>query len=191
MRIRKTVRVRVLTAKQKHYASKIESGSSSSKQLFKVTNELLGKQSSKPVPTNVPNSELPQRFSDFFNQKIRILRDELDSCTSEPPLYSDYSGPILNEFVPATQQEIRDLIAKSPAKSCILDPFPTDILKQYHSDHVPLNTNIVNLSITSGVVPKECKRAIVTPLLKKPGFDINNLKNYRPVIQPRLHFELT
>ena len=42
-------------------------------------------------------------------------------------------------------------------------------------------SHIINSSLVSGVVPPEFKTAIVKPLLKKPSFDHNNLKNYRPV----------
>ena len=41
--------------------------------------------------------------------------------------------------------------------------------------------NSKQLSVCSGVVPPQFKQAIVTPLLKKPGLDPNDLKNFRPV----------
>ena len=40
---------------------------------------------------------------------------------------------------------------------------------------------IVNASLSTGIVPPQFKQAIVTPLLKKPGLDTNNMKNFRPV----------
>ena len=42
-------------------------------------------------------------------------------------------------------------------------------------------TSIINDSLRSGVFPSIYKSAIVTPLLKKPSLDPNDLKNYRPV----------
>ena len=42
-------------------------------------------------------------------------------------------------------------------------------------------TKIVNHSLLSGSVPQCFKQALVTPLLKKPSFDQNMLKNYRHV----------
>ena len=64
-----------------------------------------------------------------------------------------------------------------PNKSCILDPLPTDLVKQCAESLVPLITRIINESLLSGVV----KEAVVVPLLKKHGLDCNNLKNFRPV----------
>ncbi|KAK3727445.1 hypothetical protein RRG08_058862 [Elysia crispata] len=46
---------------------------------------------------------------------------------------------------------------------------------------VPYITKIINESLATGVVPDIFKRAIATPLLKKPGLDDTDLKNFRPV----------
>jgi hypothetical protein len=40
---------------------------------------------------------------------------------------------------------------------------------------------MVNTSLTSSTVPPQVKTATVTPLLKKPSLDQENLKNYRPI----------
>ena len=40
---------------------------------------------------------------------------------------------------------------------------------------------IINTSLTTGIVPRDLKSAIIKPLLKKPSLDKNLLKNYRPV----------
>ena len=42
-------------------------------------------------------------------------------------------------------------------------------------------TFIVNASISTGIVSPQFKQAIVTPLLKKPGLDTNDMKNFRPM----------
>jgi hypothetical protein len=46
---------------------------------------------------------------------------------------------------------------------------------------LPIITTIVNKSITESYVPATFRKAVVRPLLKKPGLDQNVLKNYRPV----------
>ena len=178
---RNSVRSCVTASKKHYYDGKINSAASSSKQLFQVTNELLGKPKSKPLPCDIPRTELAERFSDFFVEKIRLLRSELDSRSCSPAQFHAYNGPMFSDFVPVTEKEISDLITQSPSKSCMLDPIPTDMLKQYTSDLAPLITDIVNRSLSSGVVPKLFKQAVVAPLLKKSGLDVNILKHYRPV----------
>ena len=50
------------------------------------------------------------------------------------------------------------------------------------SSILPLITEIVNDSLSSGHVPEEFKVAHVTPLLKNTSLEENVLKNYRPVL---------
>ena len=64
---------------------------------------------------------------------------------------------------------------------CSLDPIPTTLTKQCLSDLVPMVTRIVNASLSTGVVPKQFKQAIVIPLLKKHNLDCHVFGNYRPV----------
>ena len=63
----------------------------------------------------------------------------------------------------------------------MLDPIPTSLTKQSLKDLVSLITVIVNASLSAGIVPQQLKQALVTPLLKKPGLDSNDMKNFRPV----------
>ena len=67
------------------------------------------------------------------------------------------------------------------SKSCDLDPLPTHMLKQSIDEFVPIVTAMVNKSLSEAIVPGSFKQATVRPLLKKPGLDKENLKNYRPV----------
>ena len=66
----------------------------------------------------------------------------------------------------------------SSTKACALDPMPTWLLKELLLSIGPLMTDFMNSSLQSGIVPDSMKSAAVTPLLKKPSFDINILKNY-------------
>ena len=93
----------------------------------------------------------------------------------------DYKPAQLCEFTPATTAYIRRIILQSSAKSCTLDPMPTSLHKENIDILVPVYTVIVNSSLESGIVPAAMKQAIVTPILKKRGLDVNCLTNYRPI----------
>ena len=69
----------------------------------------------------------------------------------------------------------------APTKSCLLDPIPTYLLKECIDLLLISITKITNLSLVSGVVPCSLKSAIITPRIKKPGLNRDDLKNYRPV----------
>jgi len=88
---------------------------------------------------------------------------------------------VLSLFQPATMVEITKIITRLPNKQCDLDPLPTSLLKKCLSVLAPTITNIVNLSLSTGEFPSNFKQSIVTPLIKKPSLDKENLSNYRPI----------
>ena len=75
----------------------------------------------------------------------------------EPLTFAIFDGPQLSQFEPVTDELIRELIIKSPTKSCMLDPIPTSITKQCLDDLVSLITFIVNASLSTGIVPPQFK----------------------------------
>ena len=177
---RGVVKTLVRAARKLHFSARIDN-CSNTKQLFSVSSGLLGKSKTTPLPSDIPRSALPGIFCMFFSRKIHNIRQDLDSQPSEPAAFSAYIGPKLCLFQPVTEEEIRKLIVESPTKTCMLDPIPTSLTKECLSDLLPLITRIVNSSLGSGVVPPQFKQAVVTPMLKKPGLDPNDLKNFRPV----------
>lgn len=89
--------------------------------------------------------------------------------------------PTLVKFESLSDSGMRKLIASAPTKSCSLDPIPTWLLKECLDGILPTLKLIVNKSLTEGYFPKQCKTAIVCPLIKKPKLDADTLKNYRPI----------
>ena len=73
------------------------------------------------------------------------------------------------------------MIMSTKTKSCSQDPIPTSLLKECTSSLLPVITKIVNLSLAEGVMPDQLKKALILPLLKKDGLDIEILKHFRPV----------
>ena len=55
------------------------------------------------------------------------------------------------------------------------------MLKAHLDCILPSITNIVNESMSTGIVPTKMKAALVTLLLKKPSLDKNVMENFRPV----------
>ena len=65
-------------------------------------------------------------------------------------------------------------------KTCDLDLLPTAIFKQIFPSVSPFLLQLINSSLTSGVVPSIFKKAVVTPLLKKNS-DQSSFSSYRPI----------
>ena len=128
-------------------------------------------------PSDIPESELPDHFSSFFDQKIASICTELDSQpVVDTNISHSFVGSELCSFEPVWQEFACKLICDSAPSICVLDPFPTTLLKKNLDDLVPLICRIVNDSLLSGSVPRQFKEAVVIPLLKKTGLDASSLK---------------
>ena len=130
-------------------------------------------------------STLLNNLVSFFTYKIETIRNELNINVNSQTITVDDMDTILEKsltnMLPASREEVRSILKSAPNKSCELDPIPTWLLKSSIDELLPIITDIMNASITSGYVPKSFKSALVRHLLKKPGLDPNVLKNYRPV----------
>ena len=172
----------VLKAKKLYYNSKISSANCS-KELYKITNNILARTKQVHLPTMYPLSSLPEMFSNYFSDKIMIIRNELDSQTiSALPAQTDsFSGITLSTFEPVTEVMVKHVIMKSAPKTCSLDPIPTPLLLEILDCLLPSLTALINSSLSSGLFPQVFKSAVIFPLLKKPSLDPNELKNFRPI----------
>ena len=67
------------------------------------------------------------------------------------------------------------------SKSCELDPLPAVVLKDCFIVLLPTITRIINLSLSTGVMPDALKVAILSPMLKKSDADFEQFHNFRPI----------
>jgi len=88
---------------------------------------------------------------------------------------------MLEMFRPTTDVEVKEIIIKSPNKSCDLDPMPTWLLKKCIDQLLSLITAIVNRSMDESVMPLCLKWATISPLLNISCLDKGDMKNYRPI----------
>jgi hypothetical protein len=171
----------IAEAKQEHFRSAVAESKGDTKKLFTVVNRLLGKDSVTPLPAGKSISDISEMFSEYFVQKIAKIRNSITCDSSMPVIQPPFVSSSLTTFEPVTSDEVTKLITSSPNKSCDLDPIPTSLVKQEVSSLTSTITTIINESLGSGSFPQCFKSALVTPLLKKPTLDPDELKNYRPV----------
>ena len=158
------------------------------KVLLSAIDRMLNLTPEKCYPSCESAKELCNNFADCFSSKIATIRSNLDSLALPdiPFRFSRFDNPSIqcefNQFKPTTAVELSKLITNKMArKSCSLDPIPSNLLKLCFSDLVPIITKIVNCSLESGEVPLPMKRAILSPLLKKPSLDTELYPSFRPV----------
>ena len=172
----------LLQAKKDYYNNLIAESSTDSKNLSNIVKDILHQRSEMKLPEHASTEELANRFAVFFTDKVCKIRDELpDLSRHQLNLPTPELTCSLNVFSAVTESEVRKIIAKSPTKSCSLDPAPTWMVKDSVDELIPMVTILVNLSLQSANVPDSMKQALVTPLLKKDDLDPEVLKNYRPV----------
>ncbi len=69
----------------------------------------------------------------------------------------------------------------SAPKSCPLDPIPTTILKDCLDVILHVITKIVNLALSTSVMPGKLKEALLAPSINKAILDAEIQKNFRPI----------
>ena len=92
----------------------------------------------------------------------------------------------LTHFRPAIRDEVRVAITKSPAKSCELDPLPTNLSKSVLECLLPLISTIIKKSLVKFDFPSYFTKAQVLSLIKKRNLDKDVLDNFRSCL--RCHF---
>ena len=156
-------------AKQSYYSATMQS-STICKQLFQNFKSILDKNSSSPLPSTFDSDDLPI----FFFFLITSPKKSAPSKTAfllETQLHAladtSFAGNPLLTFEPVTDEFVLKIINSAPAKSCELDPIPTALLYENRDILLSTITNIINTSLTAGIVPCDLKTVIVKPLLKK------------------------
>ncbi len=87
----------------------------------------------------------------------------------------------LSQFTPLSSKEVLDLIEKYPIRSCFRDPIPAELLESSKTVLLPVLTNIINLSLETGVFPGQLKEAQLSPIIKKSTLDPEVLNNFHPI----------
>jgi hypothetical protein len=93
--------------------------------------------------------------------------------------YSDFLPPSpeaadFSEFIPVSETDVENYIKSLASNKAIYDQIPLKIFKAISAAILKPITHIVNLSLSTGVVPSCCKVAKVTPILKSGDIDDPN-----------------
>ena len=184
-----------------HTRQMIENCKGNQKELFKTIPKLLDKQKISVLPDHKNNpTQLAEDFNNFYINKVIHTRETIISTPnrSEKQLLASIASPVntpentseLHEFRPATETEIRDIVKNMTIKTSPADPIPAILLKEIIDDLIPHLLMIVNASLKAGSL-EGLKESIITPILKKPNLEINELNNYRPIANIEFLSKLT
>ena len=170
--------------KSTYYTDVINEHSSDQRILFKTVGKLLQKSTKKRYPPSSDDTALANSFADFFTSKIdKIHHGPVERklrVRSSPPEVKVCGAEFCN-FAQVILEEIKKFSRKPLSKSCELDPLPALVLKGCLTVLLPTITRIINLSLSTGVVPDALKVAILSPTLKKSDADFEQFQNFRPI----------
>jgi hypothetical protein len=169
--------------KSQYWTERIMAESSSPRKLWRSMAGILQREGR--IADNITlTSNDADAFLSFFEEKVKAVHDGAEG--QPPPVSASTVHTSLSLLLPCTVEEIRRFIMLSPTKSCALDPIPKFLLKEMVDVLLPYVTAMVNASLHEGRLPSLQKHAVILPLLKKPGLNADDPKNYR---QPHLHIE--
>ena len=180
------VKTMIRQAKFKYYNQQIQDCDGDQRALFRVIGALMSKKTTPVLPTHVSASDLALSFSEFFIGKITSIRETLEAqqqpVPDAPPTSSREPCSVhMSTFTPASIEEVTKIVKRSASTTCSLDPIPTPLLKDCLDELAPSIAQIVNTSLATGHFPAKFKKALVTPIIKKPTLDPDERNNYRPV----------
>ena len=114
--------------------------------------------------------EAAKSYSRFFQGKIETIRQEFSDDpldTTENVASSVHSSDMLSSFHAHSEDQILKLIRESKSTTATVDTVPTKLVLEFTDVLLPVFQKIVNLSLTSGIVPTAFKKAVVKLLIKK------------------------
>ena len=150
-----------------YYSGIIQESSNNPQTLFNTVNKLLHKGVLAEYPSGcASDGDLANKFLDFFDEKITVLRNSLDS-TSDIVVESDaiVHQCALSCFKSVSLSDVSELLSRIAIKSCSLDSVPASVLQQCTSVLLPVMTQIVNQSLNLAAFPDCFKLALLNPLL--------------------------
>lgn len=176
-------------AKTNYYKNRINSAAKDIKQTWSILREIINnKTSRKKLPEifktdngTIQNpEEIAESFNNYFVEIGQSINDNIEQVQNEP---LDYIQVNMNKSLflkPVDELELTTLCGKLKSKmSHGHDNISTKIMKYVIMEIVQPLTYIFNLSLSTGVVPKEMKIAKIVPIHKSGDRDCFN--NYRPI----------
>ena len=141
---------------------------------------------STPWYKDLDSGVLASEFSKFFIDKVQYVKETIDTvlCTvtgSPRPIPLNPQVGTLTILSPVLPSEVEMLIKFAPVRMLTLDVIPMSVLKLFSTDMAVLIAYVTNRSLNSYWFPAVMKKGLVKPLIKKPGLDTADMKNFHPI----------
>ena len=149
------------TAERSYYIDSLAQAKGDQKIIYKICNDILGRDKNLPLPPCVSSEVLANRLNTYFSDKISKICKDLENTL-------DIS--ICDSFI--YDADYTTLLREISIKSCGSDPITTTLLKEILLSVIDFITSIVNQSLQEGDMPDNTKESLIEPLLKKANLDL-------------------
>ena len=163
--------LKLKTAKCRYFNMVVEETQGNRKKLFGLFDSLTKEPKGNLMPLG-SEALLAKGFAGFFQEKNETICKSFNLTDGlKVPFTHPNHLPRMSSFKEVSLGEKTQLLSKAKPTTYLLDTIPTKLLKAYPEVFLTLITRLLNLTLTSGIFPCICKRAIVKPLLKKTGLE--------------------
>ena len=135
-------------SKKIHILSKLNDNVNKVGNLYKILRSLTKPENANPMPPIEPSSNLPDKFADFFLNKIRKIREQFCNEKTQKIYHKKYTS--YSAFLPVDREEILNIIKKMIPKTSIMDPCNTRFLVKFKEIIADAITTITSQSLTTG-----------------------------------------
>ena len=169
---RQIARCNALVNKDKsdYYSKLISDNSHDSRKLWCELHKTLNRVSDATLPSHESEKSLADQFASFFSNKIKKIRDTFPPSDTGNEVHPTSDPPKITVFRQVSEDDVDKIIKSSPTKSCLLDPWPTFLIKECIDILISSLTKLVNCSPKEGCVADAFKTAVVTYQKGKSSF---------------------
>ena len=185
-RLRNQIVNKIKFVKGKYHQNLLHEKVSDPKSFWKVIKTIFpSKKGTAKLPDAVKDTngiildkvKLAEKFNCFFSTVVENLTGRTSSSSTEPLSTAKFTDKtfVLNTVSQAfVQKKLEKMKAK---KATGLDNIPVCLVKD--SAYIISQSLVINLSLSTGIVPTEWKKARVVPVYK--AGDPDDYNNYRPI----------
>lgn len=154
-------------SKKKSYVTMKLASDKSSKNLYKIVNNILDNNQEVLLPSSSSDVTLANDFRKYFSEKVNKIRESITTSdiTNEHNHLPSTNASLLYHFEPVSIEELKSIATSFKIKCSSEDPIPAHLLKENIDTFIPYWLDIVNMSLELGSM--DClKSAVILPLIK-------------------------
>ena len=133
--------------KSDYYSKLISDNRHDSRKLWREQHKTSKRVSDATLPSHESEKSLADQFASFFSNKIKKIRGTFIPSGTENEVHPPSDPLKITVFSQVSEDAVGKIIKTSPTKSCLLDPWPTFLIKEYIDMLLPFLTKLVNCSL--------------------------------------------